>query len=185
MTKRAQLEKWARVSLGAVCLLLLINLVSQFGGIRVGASRTSMPPPGNSDKRLKPNSAGFDELARYDTNVHLELLKEFRSRPVPQFGRNPFEIPAARSAPAPVSTAPVTAPQPTPPPPPPPIALKALGYTEMAGKQEAIVSDDEQTYVVHEGDTVAQKYRVLKITPKFVEVEDVSSHQTAQLPFAP
>jgi ribosomal protein L24 len=58
-----------------------------------------------------------------------------------------------------------------------------MGYSEKAGGvHEVYVSDEDQVYVVHEGDTVAGKYKILKITPKTVTVEDVSSHQTADLP---
>jgi hypothetical protein len=62
--------------------------------------------------------------------------------------------------------------------------LKSLGYSEKNGRQEAFVSDDDQTYVVHEGETFAQRYHVLKITPQFVEISDETTHQTVQLPFA-
>jgi hypothetical protein len=61
-----------------------------------------------------------------------------------------------------------------------------LGYTEKSpGVPEAIVTDDDQIYIVHEGETFARKYRVLKITPTGVEVEDETTQQKARLPIAP
>jgi hypothetical protein len=58
-----------------------------------------------------------------------------------------------------------------------------MGYSEnVGGQKEAYVSDEDQVYVVHEGDTVADKYKILKITATAVTVEDVATHQTAELP---
>jgi len=54
-----------------------------------------------------------------------------------------------------------------------PALFKPLGYVEKAGgRVEAIVSQDDQIYVVHEGDLFAGKYRVLKISPELVEAVD-------------
>jgi hypothetical protein len=181
MKIKGQVEKWFRVALGLLCLLLLVHLVMQFGGVRAGASRAPVPPAGSVGKRpLLPSSQGsVEELSRYDPVVRLDLLKQFQSRSLPRLARNPFEAEVARRAASPEVAPPPPVPQ------PPPIPLKALGYTEKGkGLQEAFVSDDEQTFVVHEGEKFDQKYRVLKITPKFIEIEDESSHQTIQLPFA-
>lgn len=177
MKIRGQAEKWLRVGLGVACLLLIAHLLMQFGGVRTGGSRAV--PAAAAAGRTRPADS-MDDLVRYDPVVRLDLLKKFQARPLPQLARNPFEA----EAPKPVAP-PVTAPAPPPPPPaPPPIPLKSLGYSERNGRQEAFVSDDDQTYVVHEGETFAQRYRVLKITPKFVEISDETTHQTAQLPFA-
>ncbi len=178
MKIKGQAEKWVRVILGVVCLLLLVNLVMQLGGVRAGASRGAA-----GGRRSGPALSGdaLDDLSSYDPVVRLDVLKKLQSRPLTQPARNPFQGPAPPrlepAAPAPVA--------PPPPPPLPPIPLKAVGYTEKtAGQQEAFVADDQQTYVVHEGETFAQRYRVLKLTPKFIEIEDESTHQTVQLPFA-
>jgi hypothetical protein len=50
------------------------------------------------------------------------------------------------------------------------------------GVKEAFVSLEDQTLVVHEGDVVASKYKILKITPSAVTVEDGSAHQVVDLP---
>jgi Tfp pilus assembly protein PilP len=56
--------------------------------------------------------------------------------------------------------------------------FKSLGYVEKAGGRiEAIVSLDDQVYVVHEGDLFADKYRVLKISPDLVEAVDETTVQ--------
>jgi hypothetical protein len=177
MKIKGQAEKWLRVILGVVCLLLLVNLVMQLGGVRAGASRGA-----GAGRRAGPALSPdvLDDLSGYDPVLRLDVLNRFQSRPLTQPARNPFRgLAPPRVEPA--APAPVAPPL---PPPPPPIPLKAVGYTEKtAGPQEAFVADDQQTYVVHEGETFAQRYRVLKLTPKFIEIEDESTHQTIQLPF--
>lgn len=187
MKTKGRAEKWVGGVLGVVCLLLVMNLVLQLGGGRVGASRGQAPAGGAAGRHPAPGSAqsDVDELSRHDPAVRLDLLQKLQSRPLPEATRSPFGVDAPPKAAQPGTPAPATPSQPPPPPPTPPITLKALGYSEKGqGQLEAFVADDEQSYVVHEGETFAQRYRVLRITPKFIEVQDDSTHQTAQLPFA-
>jgi Tfp pilus assembly protein PilP len=126
-----------------------------------------------------------DELSRYDPLVKLDLLKEFEDRPLPELNRNPFEFVAGRVQASPVQTA-AAEPAPTPPAPPPPVTLKPMGYSEgKGGVKEAMVSDEDQVFVVHEGDSVGTRYKVIKITPTVITVEDAALHQTVDLPVPP
>ncbi len=50
------------------------------------------------------------------------------------------------------------------------------------GVKEAFATLEDQVFVVHEGDVIASKYKILKITPLVVTVEDASSHQIVDLP---
>src|SRR5713226_5023283 len=139
MKIKGRTEKWVRVVLGAGCALLVINLVLQFGGVRAGASRVLAPAAAR-----RPPQNNLDDLSHYDPSLRFDLLKKLQTQPPPKVTRDPFELerPAAPPQPAPAPVAP------PPPPPPPPIPLKALGYTEKGpGRQEAFVTDDEQTYV--------------------------------------
>ncbi|MGH9455948.1 MAG: hypothetical protein ACRD2O_18500, partial [Terriglobia bacterium] len=73
-----------------------------------------------------------------------------------------------------------------PPPPPvaPPIPYKALGYSENShGQFQAYLTDDKDIFVVHEGDELGQHYKILKITPNLVEVQDEGFNQKGQLLF--
>jgi hypothetical protein len=181
MTAKSQLEKWATGLLGLVCLLLVLNLALR-SGVKAGASRTTLPAGRVSLATSRPQALSdrvADELARYDPAVRLDLLKELQSRPLPKMARNPFEFEAK---PAPVAE-PQSAAAPAQPPQPPAPPLKAVGYTERAGGvREAIVSDDQEIYVVHEGETFAKRFRVLQISPSVVEVDDDATHQTIRLP---
>ena len=126
-----------------------------------------------------------DELSRYNSLVKLDLLKEFEERPLPELKRNPFEFVAVPTQVSRVQTAGETS-APPPPPAPPPVTLKVMGYSEgVGGVKEAMVSDEDQVFVVHAGDSVGARYKVIKITPTAVTVEDATLHQTVDLPVPP
>jgi Tol biopolymer transport system component len=63
--------------------------------------------------------------------------------------------------------------------------LQALGYAEIAGgERQAYITEGDQLYTVREGDSFAGKYKLLKLTPSLVEIENKDSHTTTQLPFS-
>src|SRR5439155_26402899 len=108
--------------------------------------------------------------------------------------RNPFEFGVSnteRQKKEADTTAPKTPPPPPPPPTPPPISVKAMGFADGAGGRKAFLIDDPQTperqdtYGVKEGETFANKYKVLKITPTAVtiEVEDETPHRSVDPEF--
>jgi hypothetical protein len=180
MTGRSQFEKWAAGFLAIVCALLILNLFMR-GGARAGSSRTTVSGSSSGTPRGRAGAGrGVDELARYDPAIRLEQLKKLESRPLPKLARNPFEF-EVRAA-SQQEQAAASAPGPTTPPPPPPPPLKVLGYTEQAGGlREAIVTEEDQIYVVHEGETFAKRYHVLKISPSQVEISDDTTRQSVRL----
>jgi hypothetical protein len=192
----------ATVGLGVLLVLLFLNLAfgnplfHLFFGAGVSAGTRPMPPqpkaaskdqaekaPPKGASRLTAGAATKvkDEFARYDPSLNLDELKDILSRPAPQPGRNPFELKATPKALATKADAPAP-PQPVAPPPPPPIPLKAEGYSEKpGGVKEAYITDDQEVYVVHEGEEFGKGYKALKITPQQIEVEDETNHRTVQL----
>lgn len=186
MKRSSRLEKWGSGVLGVVCLVLILNLVLR-SGVRVGATRPATPaarPARASGAQASTAKRGFDDLVRYDPTVHVDALKEIRERPLPKLDRNPFEFKAQRvDEPEMGPAAPAARP---PAPQPARIPLKALGYTEKAGGiREAIVTDDEQIFIVHEGETFARRFRVIRISPSVVELEDENTQQSVRLPISP
>jgi hypothetical protein len=188
MKVTGQIEKWGAGVLGIVSLVLVVHLVLQFHRGRTRDTRHQAESPARAKAHTLPGATAAvgkqktsDELSGYDSVVKLELLKEFKDRPLPKLDRNPFEFVAApvRGSPSP-TTAAAAAP---PPPPPPPVTLKPIGYSEgKGGVKEAMVSDEDQVFVVHEGDPVGTRYKVIKITPTVITVEDATLHQTVDLP---
>ena len=184
MKSKSALENWASAILGVVCLVLLVSLVLR-NGVKAGAAKSAVPsvhPPKAHQTPVAPSGIK-DELSKYDPEVKLKLLAEIQARPLPEIDRNPFEFPPVK-----VDTPQVTPGPPVPPPPPPPPALplKLIGYTDKpGGVKEAIISEEEEVYVVHEGETFAKRFKVLKISPSVAEIFDETTHQTVQLPIAP
>jgi hypothetical protein len=185
----AGIEKWGSVVLGVLSLLLVANLVGQYRGMQPGNSRANPAPASASPQRAgKDTSHVTDDLGKYDPTVHFDALKALDSRSLPDEDRNPFEFVGGEPAPSAAQT-PVAPPRtlpPAAPPPPPPPPLKAVGYNELpGGKKEAMVTYNDDMVMVHEGDLIGTKYRVAKITPAMVVVEDGETHQTLELPFPP
>jgi len=177
--------KWIVVVLGVVSLALIAHLVFQLTHSSLTVARPIAKAPSHPNAKPLPEAGGAkkapDELSRYNPFVDLELAKELASRPLPELTRNPFDFVSAptRALPAPVATAAAAA----PPAPPPPVTLKPMGYSEgEGGKKEAMVSDEDQVFVVHEGDSVGTRYKIVKITPTVITVEDATVHQTVDLP---
>jgi len=189
MMSGGQIQKWVAGGLGVVSCALLVHLFFKINGVRAGnrrpratASHQVKATRSSGAKAPAGSQSAPDELARYNSDVKLDLLKQLEDRPLPELGRDPFEFAGV----APAKAAPVTtaAPPPAAPPPaPPPISLKPMGYSEgKGGVKEAMVSDEDQVYVVHEGDSVGTRYKVIKITPTAITVEDATLHQTVDLP---
>ena len=189
----------ATVGVGVLLVLLFLNLAFGnplfhlfFGaGVSAGTRPTPPRPTASKDQAEKapakgaskstagPATKAKDEFARYDPSLNLDELKDILSRPVTQPGRNPFELNAPPKA---LANHPEPPPPPQAPPPPPPIPLKAVGYSEKpGGVKEAYISDDQEVYVVHEGEEFGKRYKAVKITPQQIDVEDQTTHQTGQL----
>jgi hypothetical protein len=73
--------------------------------------------------------------------------------------------------------------QPPPIPPPPPITLKFFGFANRPGEtKRAFLSQGEDIFIAAEGDIVDRRYRVLRISPTTVDVEDVLNNNRQSLP---
>lgn len=72
---------------------------------------------------------------------------------------------------------------PTPPPPPPPINLKFFGFASKPGEPKKIfLSEGEDVFIAAEGDIVNRHYKVLRISPTAVEIEDVLNNNRQSIP---
>jgi hypothetical protein len=175
-----QTERWLIGILGVACLAMVVSLVVRVSrGVQVKAA----PAAAARESKASPGRTGHaaDDLARYDLSLNLGLLKQIETHPLPESSRNPFEYPPPPK-PKVEETGPAT---PVAPPPLPTLPLKAIGYSVKAGNiPEALVTDEQDMYVVHKGDTFAKRYHVLSLTPDRVEIQDDTTKQTVQLPIA-
>ena len=83
---------------------------------------------------------------------------------------------------------PITQPPPPPktetrePPPPPPIELKFFGFASKPGEPKRVfLSQGEDVFVAGEGDIVDRRYKILRISPTSVEVEDVLNNHRQEI----
>lgn len=68
------------------------------------------------------------------------------------------------------------------PPPPPNIDLKFYGYYVRGGQRRVCLMHGESLFDAAEGDVVDRRYRVVKINPFSVDVEDLGYNHTQTLP---
>jgi hypothetical protein len=72
---------------------------------------------------------------------------------------------------------------PPPPPPPPPIPLKFYGFSgNKSGPKQVFLSKGDDIFIAKEGQIVDRRYKILKIGPNSIEVEDVLNNNRQTLP---
>lgn len=184
--KKPTRRHYLTIVLVAFIGIAVVRLVSAIWGAS-STSASSVPPPppmhgqgaGVTPATLPPTSSSGDLL-------RLDALKEIDERPLPELTRNPFEFGPTPEDLRRAGEAKKLAEHPTPPspPPPPPVPFKAMGYQQdTKGQRLAYLSDEQETYIVHEGQEFGQRFKVLKITDASVEVQDETYHQIVQLPY--
>ena len=72
---------------------------------------------------------------------------------------------------------------PPPPAPPPPINLKFFGFASKPGQSKKVfLSQGEDVFIASEGDIIDRRYKILRISPMAVEVEDVLNNNRQSIP---
>jgi hypothetical protein len=140
----------------------------------------------NSASPYSRQAAKIGGLASLDPTLHPEIMRQAESLEYTGNGRNifsQFSAPPAIPKPiAPIRQASVDT-GPPPPPPPPPINLGFYGYVaEKTGQRQVFLLHGEDIFIASEGDVVDRRYRVVKIGPASVQVEDIPYHNTQTLP---
>jgi hypothetical protein len=132
--------------------------------------------PAKGKKTAAPRS--LDPTLRYDWLKLSEDTKyEGRARNI---FRAEAEIPQVV---APAVTETQVAQVPQGPPPPPPINLKFFGFASKPGETKKIfLSQDGDVFIASEGDIVDRRYKVLRISPMSVEIEDVLNNNRQNIP---
>ena len=119
-----------------------------------------------------------------DPALRTDLLKDEEGTKYETKGRNIFLLQA--ELPQPIHN-PMPQPPPQPiysgPPAPPRIDVKFFGFANRPGEPKRIfLSHGEDIWVAKEGDIVDRRYRVVKINPSSVEIEDVLSNNRQSIP---
>lgn len=179
-------------ALGVVLVLVLIHEVMQFSSsteasVPVGAAATGLEPAAGSTKSAhapahKGTAAGKKERVpqSLDPTLNLKQLAATEQIKYEGSGRNIFVMQAEAEIPKPLApgqTDPKVAAQnfqPPPPPPPAPIPLKFFGFANQAGEAKKVfLSKDDDVFIAGEGEIVDRRYKVVRISPTSVEIQDV------------
>ncbi|HXZ34035.1 MAG TPA: hypothetical protein VEH30_17295 [Terriglobales bacterium] len=186
----------AAVALMAIAALLVLRMLFSSGPSPVPAAASTTSATGAASYRTaraaprartvagrasgrKVSSAphSIDPTLRYDWLDVSEKTKYHGN------GRNIFL--AQAEIPKPVAPAVVEKKVVTPqgPPPPPPINLKFYGFASKPGEPKKVfLSQGEDVFIAGEGEIVDRRYKVLRITPMSVEVEDVLNNNRQSIP---
>ncbi|HEY0795037.1 MAG TPA: hypothetical protein VGD64_04580 [Acidisarcina sp.] len=186
--------------LGALVLFLVIRmLISNFGSPSPApvTSATTAPPAtvqtvSTPVRTATTTTAGHPAVkaphlgANLDPSLHFEVMRQAESLEYAGRGRNIFSATSAQLVSIPKVTRPVrpvavayVAP---PPAPPPTIDLKFFGYSAQKGTRKAFLLHGEDVFIAAEGEVVDHRYRVVKISPFSIDLEDLPYHNTQTLP---
>lgn len=187
MSNRKQLEKWGGIALAGLCVFLIVRLVSEIMGNPTPAAE---PETTVSAPQPRPAQAAKSALKKgipsplSDSTPQLQPLDEYVPKPLPDISRNPFDFGAPPLTPAQkAALAAGGAMTASSTPPPIQISLRAIGYSERQGVgPEAYLADTDDVYIVHNGDVVSSRYKILRITSSIVDVQDGASGEKVQLP---
>ncbi len=187
--------------LGGVMLILLIRFLWQTFGPSPAAPAVSAPVvtvarPATTGETSQENAVGpafgghqaakVSGLAALDPTLHPEIMRQAESLEYTGHGRNIFsQFSAPPEIPKPIAPIRQAAVDtgPPPPPPPPPINLGFYGYAaEKTGQKQVFLLKGDDIFIASEGDVVDRRYRVVKINPVSVQVEDIPYHNTQTLP---
>jgi hypothetical protein len=174
--------RWAIV-LGVLALLVVAYefIPMMMDSSSPGSSAQAAPPVatrvtgragGRAGKKQRPESL--------DPTLKLDLLATAEQTQYEGNGRNIFVSQAEPVAiPKPIAPAeidPSKVVEYVPPviPPPPPIPLKFFGFASKPGEPKKIfLSQGEDVWVAGEGEIVNRRYKVIRISPTSVEMQDV------------
>ncbi len=123
---------------------------------------------------------------RLDPTLDLNLLAQSEEIKYAGNGRNIFvagSLPIEKPKGTGATDQPAALHQPPPIPPPPPITLKFFGFANRPGETKRVfLSQGEDVFIAAEGDIVDRRYRILRISPNAVDVEDVINNNRQSLP---
>ena len=177
---------WAAILGGLAVILVAYEFIPMFMGPATPASSAQAAAPAPTARaavRIGGKPGKKPKAENLDPTLRLDLLATSEQTKYEGNGRNIF-----------VSQAEVTIPQPVAPgapdakqlaaeqakyhlpvvTPPPPIPLKFFGFASQPGEPKKIfLQQGEDIFVAGEGEIVNRRYKVVRIMPTAVEMQDV------------
>jgi hypothetical protein len=163
-------------------LAVLAIVIFSRNVLNVGASA---PAPVAEKAGTAQDKKGNESAARnsLDPSLRLGMLKTAENTEYKGNGRNIFK--SMPDIPAPVQD-PMTHHQVYTvinKPPPPPITLKFYGFASSVGEPKKVfLSQGDDIFIAKEGDIVDRRYKVVRIGPNSVDIEDVLNNNTQPIP---
>ena len=146
------------------------------------AAASDAPAPAARRPAARPKGPAVAVAApSLDPELRLNLLQSSEGTKYEGTGRNIFRAEAE----APVIPRPVQPAMPvqTGPPPPPPINLRFFGFASKPGEtRKVFLAQGEDVFIGGEGDIVDRRYKILRINPNSVEIEDVLNNHRQTIP---
>jgi len=180
-------NKKKTVVAGVLMVLAVGVLVYQFSG---NNSESSAPPANTSGGTAGGNGAhkAHPLMAHsLDPSLRFDLLKASEDVTYKGTGRNIFRSeapPPPQPIPQPTDPA-LTDNKPPPPPPPPPSGLKFYGFANPKnGTKKVFLIKGEDIFLAKEGDVVDRRYKIVRVGPSSVDVQDVLTNHTETLPLS-
>jgi hypothetical protein len=183
---------------GASKVKLYAAVVLSIGAVMVVA--WTLIPHGSHDETqsVAPRDAAVSALAPSDSldpRLHLELLASAEGVKYEGSGKNIFrsseEDRIERVKVPPLlggiggKGAPGAAPVAAQPPGPPPINMKYFGLASGKGENpKAFLSQGDNVWIAKEGDVVNRHYKIVRISPREVEIEDLLNSHRESVPLA-
>jgi hypothetical protein len=176
--------------LGSIALLVALHEFWPSSGPAVPATQTSSTGTARPATRRTASGKLVPIVEpRLDPTLDLNLLAQSEEIKYAGNGRNIFVAGSVATIPVPKKTGATdvdeqTAIRPVPTiPPPPPITLKFFGFANKPGEPKRIfLSQGEDVFIAGEGEIVNRRYRVLRISPNAVEMEDVINSNRQSIP---
>jgi hypothetical protein len=185
----------AVIALGVVLVGIIAHeAMSSFSTNASTTSSYSTSPPEPSPaknvrtpRRGASNAGKKPRLAQdLDPTLHLQQLAATEQIKYEGSGRNIFVAEAETQIPVPIGPGQTdnktdVAWQPPAAAPAPPIPLKFFGFASHPGEPKRIfLSKGEDVFIAGEGEIVDRRYKVLRISPSSVEMQDVVGSGTPQ-----
>jgi hypothetical protein len=192
-------KTYAAIALGVFALGMVLYRISNPAGTssstpaaapipsNVESTATNPRPAARRPTATRSSAASGKKMSlapSIDPTLRLALLKASEDIKYTGKGRNIFQaqIDIPKVVTSPVKQPEVQLPPPGPPPPPP-IPLKFFGFASKPGETKRIfLSEGEDVFIAGEGDIVNRRYKVVRISPSSVEIEDVLNNNRQSIP---
>jgi hypothetical protein len=181
------------IALAVLGTIAVLTLLHEYWPSSATSSRSSTQTSSTSATKLTRRTKSGKLITvtepRLDPTLDLSLLKQSEDINYGGNGRNIFVAGSVATIPKPLKNGTDAGLQqaslhmPPPVPPSPPITLKFFGFENEPGEPKKVfLSQGEDVFIAGEGEIVDRRYRVLRIGPNSVEMEDVLYNNRQNIP---